>query len=96
MGLPQPKFSPQEADSIHARFAKNGGQAIGIIIGLKKILFLIYILQIFKVVCWACFRYFLWIQANTCPEEKMKNPTTSKKKLSRNKKTFHFKISTIY
>jgi len=33
MGLPQPKFSPQEADSIHARFAKNGGQAIGIIIG---------------------------------------------------------------
>ena len=36
MGLPQPKFSPQEADSIHARFAKNGGQAIGIIIGLKE------------------------------------------------------------
>ena len=46
MGLPQPKFSPQEADSIHARFAKNGGQAIGIIIGLK-ILFLIYVFNIF-------------------------------------------------
>lgn len=26
MGLPQPKFSPAEADSIYARVAKNGGQ----------------------------------------------------------------------
>ena len=47
MGLPQPKFSPQEADSIHARFAKNGGQAIGIIIGLKEnIIINIYIINI--------------------------------------------------
>ena len=47
MGLPQPKFSPQEADSIHARFAKNGGQAIGIIIGLKEnIIFNIFIINI--------------------------------------------------
>jgi len=33
MGLPQPKFSPAEADSIYARVAKNGGQAFGIVFG---------------------------------------------------------------
>ena len=33
MGLPQPKFSPQEADSVHARVAKNMGQAFGIVLG---------------------------------------------------------------
>ena len=33
MGLPQPKFSAQEADSLYARIAKNGGQAFGIVLG---------------------------------------------------------------
>jgi len=33
MGLPAPKFSAQEADSTHARVARNSGQAFGIVLG---------------------------------------------------------------
>ena len=58
MGLPQPKFSPAEADSIYARVAKNGGQ--GKILRHSKYLKIkIKLLESYLVVFSACSRFYL-------------------------------------